>query len=820
MKKNHLLSAAAFIIAASASCSRIEEGLGNADPGYTALDVSIMMHETQSKGLVTGTSLPEGTEVGLSLYETDGNIYDNLPYSNVRFSSSGSGSSQTWNPDTDVMLSASEAILYAYYPYASEITDVAAIPVTATSEVQTDYMYASPVSGLNNNSPKAAITMHHALSAIRLSMKRGTYTGTGEVTSISVKGEGIATEGILNAKDGTLTSVSATDIGIAPALEAFTLSSDLQGTDIITIPAGAEKSIEMEITIDGEVFSLTTDPITLEAGKIAVYEATVNNADISLSSVRIADWTYNSAGTPIIRQEWTVTLEGDIDGISFANSVNDDGSIEIIAVPIASDASIDPVTVEGSVTCTQSEDYDRGIRTIVLSEIQSDVTVTFNGYSLWLTATYDIDDVSSATNIINSFTSNYIKRMMVDGKEVSPSTSYLFEQTGEHIIRFSFKEYINSGTVVAKYHIPELGFGHVADVVSITVPEGYTLFRNQVFTNCSKLTSVSMPSTLTSIGYNTFYNSKLIEEISFPDNITTFPDSQCKNCTSLRKVKLPANLVNLGSHTFSYCPYLTELDIPESVTTIGDGALEYSGITRLHIPDKVSVFPKRMCMECRSLEELKLPASLTEIKYQSLYNCRAMNKIIHADGSEETGTLTIPEGVTTVGSLALIGCPVTTMSIPSTLTSIASSGLANANVETFTCHQNNSVYEIRSNAVVEKATNTLIAGCKASLIDETVTTIGNRAFYSSPVKKIDLHAGIVKIDNEAFLSAYPNTIISRALTPPELGTKAFQVAQYYGTLKVPEDALAAYQEKWMIDEIGYLGWSTCSWSITTLTEGE
>lgn len=816
MKKNHLLSAVAVILAASVSCSRFEEGLNNDGSEGSALDLSIMMYGKETKGLITGNSLPEDSEVGLALYGTDGEVYDNLPYTNVMFTSTGNGTSQTWKPEIDVMLSASEAVLYAYYPYSSEVTDVMSIPVTASSEIQTDYLYAAPVSGLDNNSPKADITMHHALAAIRLSMKRGTYSGTGNVTSISVKGEGIATEGILNAMDGTISSASGTETEVSPSMEAFTLSSDLQGNDIIVIPASTGKSIEMKITIDGEEFSLTTSPVTLEAGKIAVYEATVNNAEISLSSVKIADWSYNAAGTPIIRNEWTISLEGDINDISFANSIKDDGSIQIIAVPIPLEASVDPVSVVGDVTVSEETDLERGTRTIILTDIRSDVTVTFDGLSLWTTATYNIENISGATQVINSYTINNINRMVVNGVEISPATAYQFDKTGEHTIRFSFVKHTGSG----KHHIPELGFKDVSALVGVRIAEGYTLLKNQIFNGCKSLTSVLLPSTLTSMGYETFYKCSSLEEISFPDGITSFADSQCYDCSSLMKVKLPKGLKSLGRFTFRACSKLKEIEIPEGVTSIGYGAFRSSGVTSLWIPDGVSVIPEQMCMMCSSLTEIRLPASLNTIKYQALYECSQLERVIHADGTEETGTLNLPEGLESVKGLAICSIKFTSLHLPYTLTDIAPSGLANRNVETFTCSEANPVYEIRSNAVVEKSTNILVAGCRNSLIDESVTVIGSKAFYNSPISTVDLHEGITEIQSEAFTSASPSVIISRASTPPVLGSMPFWIGISYGTLKVPAEALDAYQEKWMIDEVGYIGNSINNWTIKALEDGE
>ena len=225
-------------------------------------------------------------------------------------------------------------------------------------------------------------------------------------------------------------------------------------------------------------------------------------------------------------------------------------------------------------------------------------------------------------------------------------------------------------------------------------------------------------------------------------------------------------------------------------------------------------------MECRSLTELRLPANLQQIQRQTLYNCTSLSKIIQADGTEQTNEFTIPEGVTTVGELAVLGGQFTKIHLPSTLSKIDYSGLANANLEAYTMNDANTVYDMRSGAVVETATDILVAGCVSSLIDPTVKIIGTRSFYDSKITKLDLPESITEIMDEGLIATDAKLVISRALTPPKLGDKPFWIMEYYGTLKVPAESYDAYKEQWMKNDIGHLGWSTGGWQIKTLAEGE
>jgi hypothetical protein len=58
------------------------------------------------------------------------------------------------------------------------------------------------------------------------------------------------------------------------------------------------------------------------------------------------------------------------------------------------------------------------------------------------------------------------------------------------------------------------------------------------------------------------------------------------------------------------------------------------------------------------------------------------------------------------------------------------------------------------------------------------------------------------------------------MTPPAIGKESFWIAQYNGKLKVPAEAADAYISQWMINELGYLGWSTARWGVWPLEEGE
>lgn len=823
MKKNlyaSLMAAASCAL----SCTALDDGLSESvtKDTHVPLSVSVRMAELPTRTLITGSSLSDGSEIGVSLYDSEGKIYDGLPYSNVRFTATRNGNLQEWIPETDVMLSAGKATAYAFYPYTAEASDLENIPVRATSESQTDYLYGLPAEGLYNHAPEASFIMKHALSAVRLSVRRGSYSGKGEVTGFAIKGKGTATGAILNALSGELSMTTGHGTPISPAIESFELSGTPVNMDVIMIPDGTEAPFEMEIIIDGQPFTLETDPTTLPQGTIAVYNASVDNTSINLSSVKVEDWTYDPAGNPVIKKDWTITLKGDIEDISFSNSVDDDGNVRIIAIPIPAHAEVNPVHVEGTATVQESVDDQRGIRTIILSDIRSDITVGFDGYSLWVTNTYQIDDISGPSTLVKNagFGNICVTRMKVDGQEVTPAETFQFSEPGIHTARFAFIPDSGYGRDTIWFCVAEAAFNGISSLIETHIPEGYTKLRNRTYSDCTNLRTVHLPTTVTSMGYGTFYRCTSLTEITFPEKMEKFGYQQCYGCTNLTSVNLPPDLKAIANSAFESCTKLHEIEIPESVTSIGYSVFRFSGIRKLHIPDGVSMFDSQLCMFCNELEEVRLPRSLTSIKEQAFYSCSKLSRIIQADGTTDNEALVLPEGLESIDELAFYGAPFKSIHIPSTLREIAVTGLASNTVRTYTIHPENPAFEVRSNALIDRSTNILISGCLESRIDESVTTIGPKAFMFCPVTKIDFHEGVTEIQDQAFLDSHPTEIISRAPVPPKLGSGCFKVVTYDGILKVPAESMQSYIDQWMIDESGYLGNKLLRWKIMAIEEGE
>lgn len=292
MKKTIILSA----VLSASLCSCNSNVLDTVDE-MTSLKVNII-NDFATKALIEDNHLAPGSEVGVTILKADNSHYDGkAEYRNVRFTNSGGSGSQVWTPETDILLSSTKGTLYAYYPYSASVTDITKVPVSATSSVQTDYLYATPVGDLNNKKATADVALKHALAAVRLSLTRGSYSGTGQVTAVSVNGDAIASGATLDSMTGILSDFTGTGTRISPSFEPFIVSSSPVIKDFIIIPTGAEKPFTIKIDIDGVSIEAQTPAADLEEGVISELSVLINSNDLEIPGVSVTPWTDTDKGT-------------------------------------------------------------------------------------------------------------------------------------------------------------------------------------------------------------------------------------------------------------------------------------------------------------------------------------------------------------------------------------------------------------------------------------------------------------------------------------------------------------------------------------------
>ena len=108
-----------------------------------------------------------------------------------------------------------------------------------------------------------------------------------------------------------------------------------------------------------------------------------------------------------------------------------------------------------------------------------------------------------------------------------------------------------------------------------------TSIGSNAFYNCSGLTSITIPNSVTSIGEDAFTGSGLTS-VTIPNSVTSIGSIAFRYCSSLTSVTIPNSVTSIGEAAFLGCTSLTSVTIPESVTSIGEAAFYgCSGLTSI-----------------------------------------------------------------------------------------------------------------------------------------------------------------------------------------------------------------------------------------------
>ena len=106
----------------------------------------------------------------------------------------------------------------------------------------------------------------------------------------------------------------------------------------------------------------------------------------------------------------------------------------------------------------------------------------------------------------------------------------------------------------------------------------------KAFTDCSRLTSLTLPVGITSIGYDAFAYCSGLTSLTLPAGITSIGEYAFSGCSGLTSLTLPAGITSIDKYAFSGCSRLTSLNLPAGITSIGEFAFSYcSGLTSIYV---------------------------------------------------------------------------------------------------------------------------------------------------------------------------------------------------------------------------------------------
>ena len=155
--------------------------------------------------------------------------------------------------------------------------------------------------------------------------------------------------------------------------------------------------------------------------------------------------------------------------------------------------------------------------------------------------------------------------------------------------------------------IGDNAFYGCAGLVSVTVTNGVETIGNSAFYGCTQLKSISLPASVREVGAAAFFQCTELTEAIFASgsNSVILGDNLFTNCYKLTTVTLPQKADKIGAGMFKSCLLLTSLNIPEGVTIIGERAFSSCGmLTKVAIPDSVTEIGIAAFLDCPNLNDI------------------------------------------------------------------------------------------------------------------------------------------------------------------------------------------------------------------------
>ena len=316
---------------------------------------------------------------------------------------------------------------------------------------------------------------------------------------------------------------------------------------------------------------------------------------------------------------------------------------------------------------------------------------------------------------------------------------------------------------------------------------------NDVFENCDELANIYVPAG-TAETYKTTGNWATYKDIiqtggACGDDVYWSYNSTNKTLTIFGEGTME-DYSNGNQPWYSLRNDIETVDIRAGVTSISNYAFSFCNLSSINIPASVMSIGDWAFNTCDHLTSINIPTSVTTIGGDAFGNCIRLSSI------------NIPASVTSIGDAAFLNCY----------------GLVSISVA-----EGNTVYDSHNgcNALIETASNTLIQGCKNTVIPNTVTSIGDVAFLGCEgLTSITIPASVTSIGQFAFNGCYAltsitipasvtsigdyafqnctslTTVFMERTTPPTLGNIIFNACKALDAIYVPAASLDDYKTAW------------------------
>ena len=371
-------------------------------------------------------------------------------------------------------------------------------------------------------------------------------------------------------------------------------------------------------------------------------------------------------------------------------------------------------------------------------------------------------------------------------------------------------------------------------VTELSIPDGVTSIGQYAFYGFAGLTKITVPNSVKSIAWSAFENCP-IESATIPTLAISYvlnknlkevvitggeiiEDSTFRDCTSLTSITILAHVTSIGDAAFMNCASLTSITMPSSVTDIGWRAFsDCSSLTNIVIPDSVTSIGESAFSDCASLTSITIPNSVTSIGVSAFKGCTKLVTVDFGENSQlklirhylfegctSLRNIEIPSGVWGIAAYAFNGCnSLRSIIIPSSVDEIGNlvfkdcTMLKEVYITDITAWCELKFYDSFANPLSNGATLYLNGKPFTKLvIPESMTSIGSYVFYGcSWLTSIDIPASVTSIGSYAFYGCSSLTNINIPSSIKSIGGEAF-----YGCNKIIlQQNGVSYVDNWVVD---------------------
>ena len=287
-----------------------------------------------------------------------------------------------------------------------------------------------------------------------------------------------------------------------------------------------------------------------------------------------------------------------------------------------------------------------------------------------------------------------------------------------------------------------------------TIREGCRVIADNAFGECDKLSSVTIPNSVTHIGSSAFSGCRQLSSITLPGSVTNIGQYAFSSCSGLTTINLPNSVMNIGDYAFSGCSGLTSITIPSSVTSVGNRAFRNCLFTKENFINHSSLSAEENNYWEAKIVEKEVNGLL--ISNDTVIGCRP-----------HLATIIIPEEITTIADYAFSnGTNLSSITIPNTVMSIESSALTGCTFAKDSIINHSSLNAEENNywgaQIVDKEIDRLFIN------DSTI--VG----YRAPLDAVTIPKGVKEIPRNVFLNCTSLTSITIGNDVTHIAREAFR----------------------------------------------